>query len=290
MQPSWSLVTEVVISGVLLGGLYGAVSVGFSIAFGLVNVVNIAHPVVVVLGAYCVLYLAALGVDPVLTGIAAAPLFGVVGYFFYRGYSAAFERRQLSSLNGLTFFFGLMFVLEIGLTLAFGVDYRYVTAASATGTLELGGMQFPLRLLTPFLMSVALTIAITVFLRRTFLGQALAGVAQDELAVRLVGADPAHVKGIGFSIAMATAAIAGSLLIMAAPVYPASGREFIGRMFAVAVLGGAGSARGALAAGIVLGVVESSVQTFAGAQWSIATGFAILLITLGIRPQGIFSK
>lgn len=290
MNATVQLIVEVLVSSVLIGGLYAIVALGFSISFGLVGVVNLAHTVLVVVGAYCALYLARLGLDPVAAGVALMPVFGVLGYAGYRAYAVMFDRRNLPPLSGMTFFFGLMFVLEVGLTLVFGVDYQFVTPRSASGTLELFGIVLPWRLLTPFLAAVAVTLALTWFMRRTFFGQALAGVAQDELAVRLVGADPVHIKGIGFGLALATASLAGSLLIVAAPVYPSSGREFIGRMFAVAVLGGAGSPRGALAAGALLGVVENLVQAFAGAQWAVATGYGMLLAALAFRPQGMFSR
>lgn len=285
-----SLFLESVLSGVLLGGLYAAVAVGFSLAFGLMNIVNIAHPTIVVIGAYAALYIASWGIDPVLAGVLAAPAFAIVGYGFYQFYARVFEARGMSALSGMTFFFGLMFVLEIGLVLAFGVDYRFGTSAAGQGVIELFGLTIPWRLLTPFLISLGITLALVLFSRKTFVGQALTGVAQDEVAIRLVGANPVHIKSIGFSIALATAAIAGALLVVASPVYPASGREFIGRVFAIAVLGGLGSARGALAAGMLLGVVESLMLTYAGAHWAVATGFGLLLVTLAVRPQGMFAK
>lgn len=289
-MPNLQLLADVLLSGLLLGGLYGAISVGFSLCFGLVNVVNIAHPSVVMLGAYAALALSAAGLDPVLAGLAVSPAFAVAGYLFFRGYAAVFEARGLSQLSGMTFFFGLMFVLEVGLSMTFGADYRLASGPSVTGVVPLGAFSLPLRLLTPFLVGVGVTVALALFLRLTFTGQALAGVAQDELAIRLVGASAPHVKAVGFAAACWTAAIAGSLLVAVAPVHPTSGREFIGRVFAVAVLGGVGSPRGALAAGILLGVVENLIQTFAGASWAVATGFAMLLLALAFRPKGLFAR
>lgn len=289
-MPNLQLLADVILSGLLLGGLYGVISVGFSLCFGLVNVVNIAHPSVVMLGAYAALVLSAFGLDPVVAGLVAGPVFAAIGYAFFRAYSAVFEARNLPALSGMTFFFGLMFVLEVILSMTFGADYRLVSGPSTSGVVPFFDFGLPLRLLTPFLVSVAVTAALALLLRYTFTGQALTGVAQDELAIRLVGASPTHVKAVGFAAACWTAAIAGSLLIAVAPVHPTSGREFIGRMFAVAVLGGIGSPRGALAAGILLGVVENLVLTFAGASWAVATGFAMLLLALAFRPRGFFAR
>lgn len=290
MHQNLQLLADVVVTGVLLGGLYGAISLGFSLCFGLVNTVNLAHPIFVVIGAYAAAGLAVIGLDPVLCGVLMAPIFGIAGYFLYRGYSAVFEARNLSPLSSMTFFFGLMFVLEVVVTLAFGVDQRFVSARLASGTVKLLNIDLPLRLLVPFILSVVMTVGVALFLRFSLAGQALLGVAQDDLAIRLLAASPTHIKAVGFAIACATAAVAGSLLIVVTPVQPSSGRDFIGRVFAIAVLGGAGSPRGALAAGVILGVVEGIVQTFAGAHWSVATGFALLLCTLALRPNGIFAR
>lgn len=285
-----SLVANVVLTGLLLGGLYAVIGVGFTIAFGLVNVANIAHPAIAVLGAFAALFLWRLGVDPVIAGLLWCPVFFGLGWILYRVYHELFERRGALALNGMTFFFGLMFVVEVGLLLEFGVDYQLVSSASTTGMLRLPGLDIPWRLLTPFLVALAVIAALALYMRTTYIGRAIAGVSQDDVAVRLVGANPVKVKSIAFGLSLATAAIAGALLLVATPVQPASGREFIGRMFAVTVLGGATSVRGTLAAGILLGVVESLVQTFAGASWATAIGFVMLLVALAIRPQGMLRR
>lgn len=266
------------------------VGVGFTIAFGLINVANIAHPAVAVLGAFATLVLWRMGVDPVLAGLLWSPAFFGCGWLLYRVYCELFERRGAPALNGMTFFFGLMFVVEVGLLLAFGVDYQLVSSPSTTGVLRLSGLEIPWRLLTPFLVAVAVIGGLALYMRTTYLGRAIAAVAQDDVAVRIVGASPIRIKSAALGLAVATAAIAGALLLVAMPIQPASGREFIGRMFAVTVLGGVTSVRGTLAAGILLGVVESLVQAFAGASWATAIGFLMLLGALAIRPEGMLRR
>ncbi len=277
-------------AGLLLGGLYAVVGVGFTIAFGLINVANIAHPAVAVLGAFATLLLWRMGVDPVVAGVLWSPVFFAGGWLLYRVYCQLFERRGAPALNGMTFFFGLMFVIEVGLLLGFGVDYQLVSSRSTTGVLRLPWLEIPWRLLTPFLVAVGVIGALALYMRTTYLGRAIAAVAQDDVAVRIVGASPVRIKSAAFGLAVATGAIAGALLLVATPIQPASGREFIGRMFAVTVLGGVTSVRGTLAAGILLGVVESLVQAFAGASWATAIGFLMLLAALAIRPEGMLRR
>ena len=116
------------------------------------------------------------------------------------------------------------------------------------------------------------------------------GVSQDSLALRLMGADPIQIKTIAFGLGIATASIAGALLIVIAPVEPAIGREYIGRVFAITVLGGMGSIGGTLTAALILGVAESLTSTFSGPSWALAVSFGLLLLTLAVRPSGLFGR
>ena len=128
------------------------------------------------------------------------------------------------------------------------------------------------------------------YLSRTFYGRAIRAVAQDRLALQLMGADPVRVKQIGFGIGIATTAVAGALLIMIIPIEPSVGRLYIGQVFAIVVLAGLGSVGGTLLAAMILGVVESSVSTFYGPSWAPAVAFGILLLVLAFRPQGLFGR
>jgi branched-chain amino acid transport system permease protein len=128
------------------------------------------------------------------------------------------------------------------------------------------------------------------FLTRTYFGLSVAAVAQEQIGLRLMGVDPIRVKRIAFGISAATAALAGAALIIIQPVEPAMGREYIGRVFAVCVLGGMGSMSGTLLAAILLGVAESVTATFIGPSWAPAVAFGLLLLTLGIRPAGLLGR
>jgi len=280
-----------VVTGVLLGGFYAAVALGLSITFGQLDIVNIAHPTFVIFGSY-VAYIVNenFGLDPVLAGIAFAPAFFLLGMALYRVYYVCFERTGQESLSGLTFFFGLMFIIEVFLILFYGVDYRLVSAPYIGKTWHLGFIDFPLRMTVPFVVAIVMTGGVFLYLSKTYMGRAIQAVSQDRLALQLMGADPIKVKQIALGIAIATAAVAGALLIIIQPVEPSVGRLYIGRVFAIVVLGGMGSIGGTLVAALMIGVIESFIATFYGPSWAPAVGYGILLITLAIRPQGIFGR
>ena len=148
----------------------------------------------------------------------------------------------------------------------------------------------PLRLVVPFLVAAASVAALQFFLAKTFIGRAIQAVAQDQLALRLMAADPTRIKRIAFGISIATAALGGAILIIIQPVEPSIGREYIGRVFAICVLGGLGSFSGMVIAAVTLGIVESLTATFFGPSWAPAVSFGVLLITLAVRPSGILGR
>jgi branched-chain amino acid transport system permease protein len=288
---SLDLLTEALLFGVLLGCFYAAVSIGLSVSFGLLDVPHVAHPAVMVLGSYCTYLLAAQGLDPIVAGVVLMPAFFVLGILIYRFYYESFEKRGTDAgVRGLAFFFGIAFIIEIGLILAFGVDQRSVSAAYIGSSWALGEYRIPYRMLVAFGVALVLTFGLTVYLSKTFTGRAIKAVAQDEPALRLMGANPVRIKQWAFGIATGVSALAGAMLIIVSPVEPALDRLYIGRTFCVVVLAGLGSMTGTLAAGLILGIAESIVLMFLGASWAPAVAFGLLLIALGVRPQGLFGR
>ncbi|HTK95682.1 MAG TPA: branched-chain amino acid ABC transporter permease, partial [Terriglobales bacterium] len=258
MEASTELFINAIVAGLLLGGFYAAVSVGISISFGMLDVVNIAHPAFIILGSY-IAYTAnaRFGFDPIVTSVVLSPLFFALGLLLYRIYYLCFEKRGQESLRGLAFFFGVLFITEVTLVLVFGVDYVQARTPYTDVTERFAGIDFPLRLVVPFFVSLAMVIGLQFFLTHTFFGRAVLAVAQDQLALRLMGVDPVRVKGLAFALSIATAGVAGALLIVILPVQPSIGREYIGLVFAVCVLGGMGSIWGTLVGALVLGTAES---------------------------------
>ena len=285
------LLLNAIVAGLLLGGFYAAVTVGVSISFGILDIVNIAHPAFVILGSYLAYFINInVGIDPVIVSLLALPVFYALGGSVYQIYYFSFERRGQEALRGLAFFFGLLFVTEVSLILVFGVDYRYVEASYIGPSLHFGFIDVPLRMLVPCMIALALFGALELFVSRSFLGRAIMAVSQDQLALQLMAADPIRIKRIAFGISIATASIAGALLIIIQPIEPSVGRDYIGRVFAICVLGGLGSLPGSLIAAMLLGMVESLTSTFYGPSWSPAVSFGFLLLTLAFRPAGLLGR
>ena len=291
MDFPFELLMNAVVAGLLLGGFYAAVTAGVSISFGILDIVNIAHPAFIILGSYIAYIInQSFGLDPILISIIMLPAFYLLGAAVYQTYYISFEKRGQEALRGLAFFFGLLFITEVTLVLVFGVDYRYVEASYIGPSLHLGPVDLPLRMAVPCLVSLLLIAALQLFLTRTFIGRAVMAVAQDQLALRLMAADPIRIKRIAFGISIATAAMAGAFLIVIQPVEPSVGREYIGRVFAICVLGGLGSMPGSVIAAMLLGIVESITSTFYGPSWSPAVSFGFLLLTLAFRPAGLLGR
>jgi len=307
------LLLNAIVAGLLLGGFYAAVTVGISISFGMLDVVNIAHPAFIILGSYIAYIVnSTLGLDPILTAIIVLPAFYLLGQGVYQVFYLSFEKRGEEALRGLAFFFGLLFVTEVVLILVFGVDYRYVQASYIGPTWRIGfvdlpsgmlvpclaldasqpcrGIDLPLRMLVPCVVALLLVASLHLVLTRTFLGRAIMAVAQDQQALRLLSVDPIRIKRIAFGISIGTAALAGACLIVIQPVEPSVGREFIGRIFAICVLGGMGSLPGTVIAAMLLGIIESFTATYYGPSWAPAVAFGFLLITLAVRPAGLLGR
>jgi branched-chain amino acid transport system permease protein len=288
---SYGLLFNVIIAGLMLGAFYAAVTAGISISFGMLDIVNIAHPAFIIVGSYIAYIVNVnLGIDPIIVSIVALPAFYALGALVYQVYYVSFEKRGQESLRGLAFFFGLLFVTEVILVLVFGVDYRSVNAIYIGPSLHIGVLEFPYRLLVPALVAVAMFLGLQIFMGRTFIGRAVMAVSQDPQALRLMAVDPTRIKRIAFGISIATASMAGAFLIIIQPVIPSVGRDYIGRIFAICVLGGLGSLPGTLIAALLLGVAESLTSTFFGPSWAPAVSFGILLLTLAVRPSGLLGR
>jgi branched-chain amino acid transport system permease protein len=288
---AFDLLFESIVTGLLVGGFYAALSVGLSISFGLADIANVAHPAFILFGAYISLALTqSLGIDPIVAGIVLAVPFYFLGnglYLFYRG---AFERRGESALSGLVLFFGLLILLEVGMQSEFGVGLKAVYTAYSASALNIGSLNLPLKFVYSALVGVALVITLQVFLTKTFWGRGIRAVAQDAQALSLMGARPDSIKLVATGVSIAAAAVAGGLVLAVGPISPYQDRLLIGRVFAVVILGGSGSITGALLGGILLGVSENLATIYLGSGWSLAVSAVILLLVLALRPSGLLRR
>lgn len=283
------LVLNAVATGVVLGSIHALMALGLAITFGILHVPNIAHPALVVAGAYAVVIANGWGMDPLLAGLLAAVPFYALGRLFHAFYARAFERRGgVDTLQSLTLFFGASLIVEVALAASFGTDLRGVSVGYVGRSLEAGLLTIPYRFLVPALTTPVIMGALWLYLSRSHMGLAIRAVAHDERAVSISGLDPLAVKRHAFGIAMALAALAGAALVITGPIDPFAGRLQIGRAFAIVVLAGMGAIPGVLPAGILIGVAESLVMSFLSPSWAPGVAFAILLATLGLKPSGLF--
>jgi branched-chain amino acid transport system permease protein len=288
---SMDLLLEAIVFGTLVGCFYATVSFGLSIAFGLLDIPHIAHAAFLVLAAYMTYLLGLYGVDPLVASLLLIAPFFVFGCLVYRFYYEVFEKRGADAgVRGIAFFFGVAFIVQVFLSLTFGLEQRSVRAAYIGRSLSIGEMNVPWRLIVALVVAVVLTAGLNIFLTRTFQGRTIRAVAQDQWALRVIGANPVRTKQWAFGIATAAACLGGSLLAIIGPIEPSLDRVYIGRTFCVVVLAGLGSMNGTLMAGIVLGITESLVLTLFGASWAPAVAFGMLLLVLGLRPQGLFGR
>jgi branched-chain amino acid transport system permease protein len=276
-------------TGIVLGCVYALVALGLTITFGFLHVPNVAHPAMVTGGSYAVVIANGYGIDPLVAGVLWVIPFYVLGVLLYEFYSRSFESRgSANSLQSLTLFFGISLIIEVGLVVAFGTDLRSVNVSYVGKSLSLGLVVLPYRFLIPAAVAPVIILMLWLYLARTHTGLAIRAVAYEERALQISGLDPLAVKRHAFGIAMALAVLAGAALVVIGPVDPFAGRAHIGRVFAIVVLAGMGTIPGTLLAAILIGIAESLVMAFLSPSWAPGVAFAILLATLGLRPNGLF--
>ena len=288
---SLHLLVGALTSGVLLGAFYAAIASGLALVFGVLEIPNLAHPAAVVAAALLVHTLNGLGLDPIVAGLLLSPVFFVAGVLFYSFYRWAFELRGTPDpLRSFSLFFGLAFLIEVALIFAYGVDFQGVEASYIGKSLVLGSVRLPYRMLASFLGGTILLGLLHLFLTRSMPGRAIRAAGVDQDALRMLAISPVRVRQLAFGLSLATAAVAGSLLIVIGPVTPSADRIYIGRAFAVVVLAGMGSISGTYVAGLLLGVAETLVLTLLGASWATAVSFALVLAVLAVKPSGLFGR
>ncbi|TMI84167.1 MAG: branched-chain amino acid ABC transporter permease [Bacillati bacterium ANGP1] len=259
------------VNGLLIGGTYATVSLGFSLVWGILNIVNLAHGAFVMLGAYETYWLFTLyHVDP----LASLPL--TAAALFALGYPI--QRYVINLVIRASFL--VTFLLTFGLELLI----------NSGRSLLLGPVVLPLVRVATFAVAVAVAILLHLLLTRTRLGSAIRATASDQEAARLMGIPIAHVYALTFGIAAATAAIAGGLISLSFPIYPAmdAGYTFIG--FVVCALGGLGSVPGALLGGVILGLLQTYTAAWLGPNYDNLVAFAVLILILLLRPAGLLGR
>jgi len=281
-------VLHILVVGLLLGGIYGLVSIGLNLIFGVIRIVNFAHGELVMLGMYgAYLCYATLGLDPYVSVLIVMPAMFVLGLVVHR---LILEPLHGESSMQIFATFGLLIVFQnVVLALTRGEGYS-VPSKLAGVTLGIGDIRVTMSRLIIFMALTLVAIALHVFLQRTLTGKSIRAVTQDGQAARLMGINVQRTFTISFGIGAALAGLAGVLL---APIYtlsPSIGGNFILAAFAVVVLGGLGSVAGAYFGGMIVGLVEAFAGFYIDPELKQGIWFLIFLAALIVRPTGLFGQ
>ena len=283
------LITQIVLNGVLLGGLYACMAISFSLIWGVMNIINLAHGSMMLVGAYVTYTLhSRFGMDPVLSiPFSAATLF-IMGYALQR---LVFNRVVMTSIFlTLILTFGLDMVL-INLNIAlFTADVRSITTWYSGTALEIGGVRLAYTRILVFVLALLLTLALHHFLKWSRTGRAIRATAQDPKVARVMGINTARIYAITFGLGSAMAGATGSLITIVYAFSPVIGDPFTLKSFVVVVLGGLGNMFGTILAGIFLGVAENLVSGFVHPGYRDAISFFLLIAILILRPTGFLGR
>jgi branched-chain amino acid transport system permease protein len=278
---------QVVISGLLLGGVYALFAAGMNMIFGVLRVINLAHGELMMLGAYTTFWLYALaGVNPLISLPISALLVFALGAVIERGLLERIVGQPLLSSLLLTFGLSTLF-MGIALSL-WTANYRSVPYL--TGSVDLFSLNLSQTRLVAFVIALAVTGLTFAFLRFTTFGKAIRATAQNPEVAQVCGINVGRVRLVTFALGSAMAAVAGSLIAMIFTISPEMGRVFLGRAFAIVVLGGLGSFVGAFLGALVLGVVETVTAYFTDTQLAEGVSYAVLVLVLLLRPSGLFGE
>jgi branched-chain amino acid transport system permease protein len=285
------ILTQQLILGLLVGGLYGLAAAGLSLTFGVLRVLNVAHGELIMLGGYGSFWLFTLWrVDPFVSLAAVGPAMFVFGLILY---GALFQfvvkaDEETRIKNSLLIGFGLTLVLHALAIRLWTADERAVTTAYSGAVLRLGGLAIPWLRLSSLVLAFAILIALHLFLAKARWGRAIRATAEDWQAAALMGIPVGKTYLLAFALGTALAGIAGGLISVSYAISPSIGLEWTLKALVVIVLAGLGSLFGSFAGGIILGLAEAMSVVFLGGPYREVVGLILFLIVLLVRPQGLF--
>ncbi|MGB6240866.1 MAG: branched-chain amino acid ABC transporter permease [Castellaniella sp.] len=283
------LLLQVLINGILQGGLYAIVALGLALVWGVLNIVNLAHGAFIMLGAYISWYsFQWLHLDPFLGLPLTAVLMFCVGYAIQRGILNLIVRSPM--FNTLLITFGMEVVLTYLAQLVFSADFRTINPDYSGQNVTLGGLTIPLVRLAACLMAIALTLIMWYFLLRTRLGRAIRATAQNLSAARLYGVEPRHLYAVTFGLGLALAGAAGGLYGTVSQINPYIGATLTAKSFAIAIIGGLDTPLGVIAGGLILGLIESLTTLYIGPTYADVASFGVLVLVLIVRPTGLLGR
>ncbi len=282
-----SHVVQLVIQGILSGGVYGLIAVGLSLIFGVMGIINFAHGQMMVMGMYVSYWIfVLLGIDPYLSLVAVAAVIFVLGYFI----QASVVNRILDYPEAMQVLplVAVGLVLENTALLLWGPDHRSPQTALSLETTWIGPVMIDDSRLIAFALAILITAAIFVFLKKTDMGKRIRAASDNRMGALLVGINVNRINNAAFGLGAAATGAAGALLLPLMPVSPHMGHDFTLTAFIVVILGGMGNLMGALVGGLILGVAESTSTLFLPATLKQVVSFSILIVIMLFRPQGLF--
>ncbi|WP_088140503.1 branched-chain amino acid ABC transporter permease [Achromobacter xylosoxidans] len=283
------LLAQILVNGILLGGLYAVMAQGLALVWGVLNIVNLAHGAFIMLGAYASWYLYNdAGIDPFLgLPLTAAAMF-LLGYAVQRGLLNLVVRAPM--FNTLLITFGLEVVLTYLAQLAFSADFRTINPPYAGDSYALGPVTLPMARLAAFGVALAITLGMWLFLLHSRLGRAIRATAQNLVAARLYGVEPRHLYAVTFGLGLALAGAAGGLYGTVSQINPYIGATLTAKCFAISIIGGLDNPLGVMVGGLFLGIVESLTTLYVGPTYADVASFGILVLVLLVKPSGLLGR
>ena len=281
-------ILNVLVFGLLLGGIYGLVSIGLNLIFGVVRIVNFAQGELVMFGMYgCYYAYTKFGLNPYVAVLVVAPLVGLIGVAIQR-----LVIQPLHNESNMQIFatFGLLMLFQNVMLAISGGEAYSIGGQVGTGVLTVGDMKISVPRVVTLLTTTFITIGLHLFLRHTIAGKSIRAVTQDKRAARVMGINVERTFLIVFGVGAALAGVAGAMLTPIYSITPAVGGNFILAAFAVVVLGGLGSVWGAYLGGLIVGVVEAFAGYYIDPALKNAIWFIIFLVVLIVRPAGLLGQ
>ena len=287
------ILTQQLILGLLVGGLYGLAAAGLSLTFGVLRVLNVAHGELLMLGGYAVFWLSTgLGLDPFPAAVAAAPLLFLLGLALHQGLFGFVERldEEPKIKSSLLISFGLTLVIQNAAQALWSADERSVSSGLIGGGAVVLAVAIPYSRLASMLLGLLVVVGLYVLLHRTAFGLAVRATAEDWEAASLAGIDVRRTYLVTFALGAALAGLAGGLVAIQYSIAPAIGLAWTLKALVVIVLAGLGSVVGAFAAGLALGLAEALSVFAIGPAYREVVGLVLFLLVLLLRPQGLFGR
>ncbi|WP_284441723.1 branched-chain amino acid ABC transporter permease [Brucella suis] len=284
-----NLFLQIVINGILLGGLYAIMAQGLALVWGVLNIVNLAHGTMIMLGGYVTwLVFANFGIDPFIGVFAAAAVMFCFGYALQRCVLNLVARGPM--FNALLITFGIEIIFTDVAQHVFSADFRAIIPSYSAVNFNVYGITIPLMNLLAFIAAFVVSGFMFFFMMTTKLGRAIRATAQNLTAARLYGVEPRHLYAVTFGIGVAIAGVAGGLYATVNQLNPYIGVPLTAKSFAITIIGGLDNPLGVILGGLILGVIESPTVLYLGDTYRNVVSFSILVLVLIIRPGGLLGK